>query len=157
MIGGASPRHAWRPNPDGRRRTIEEACQIARHWGVFIPNYVSFAVDKYGWLNAKTTAKTTTFEEPAGTIIYWLSLFHKLTDKIPFLLREDIMESDEAIVAVIGHEMYELEELRKAFGEDGAPIEHWLAETHPDNEGNFHWLAWDYADGLVAKMRGGEQ
>jgi hypothetical protein len=34
---------------------------------------------------------------------------------------KDILRSDEAIVAVIGHEMYELEEMRKAFGENGAP------------------------------------
>jgi hypothetical protein len=74
--------------------------------------------------------------------------------KIPFLIRQDTMTSDEAIVAVIGHELYELEEMRKVFGENGAPIEHWLAEAHADNEGNFHWRAWDYADELVARMRG---
>jgi hypothetical protein len=154
MIGGRVPKYEWRPNLDGKTRSIEEAYQIAQRWGVVIPDYVSFAVDKYGWLDADTTARTTTFKEPAGTMIYWSSLFHKLTGRIPFLIRRDIMGSDEAIVAVIGHEMYELEEMRKAFGENGAPIEHWLAEAHPDNEGNYHWLAWDYADGLVARMRG---
>ena len=154
MIGGREPKYDWRSNPDGKTRTIEEACQIARHWGVVIPDYVFFAIDKYGWLDADTTAKTTTFKEPAGTMIYWSSLFHKHTRKIPFLIRRDIMRSDEAIVAVIGHEIYELEEMRKAFEENGAPIEHWLAEAHPDNEGNFHCQAWDYADELVARMRG---
>lgn len=154
MIGGRAPKFEWRPNPDGKTRTIEEACQIARHWGVVIPDYVSFAIDRYGWLDADTTARTTTFKEPAGTMIYWSSLFHKRTSKIPFLIRKDIMRSDEAIVAVIGHEMYELEEMRKVFGENDAPIEHWLAEAHPDNGGNFHWRPWDYADELVAGMRG---
>jgi hypothetical protein len=154
MIGGRAPKYEWRPNPNGEAKSIEEACQLARHWGVVIPDYVSFALDKYGWLDADTTAKTTTFKEPTGTMIYWSSLFHKRTGKIPFLICKDIMRSDEAIVAVIGHEMYELEEMRKAFGENGAPIEHWQAEAHPDNEGNFHWRAWDYADELVARMRG---
>ena len=154
MIGGRIPKCEWRPNPDGTTRSIEEAIQIARRWGVVIPDYVSFAIDKYGWLDADTTAKTTTIKEPAGTMIHWSSLFHKITGKIPFLIRKDIMKSDEAIVAVMGHEMYELEEMRKAFGENGAPIEHWLAEAHPDREANFHWQAWDYADTLVAKMRG---
>jgi hypothetical protein len=154
MIGGRTPKYEWRPNQDGKTKSIEEACQLARHWGVVIPDYVSFAIDKYGWLDANTTAKTTTFKEPAGTMIYWSSLFHQRTGKIPFLIRQDIMRSDEAIVAVIGHEMYELEEMRKAFGKMGAPIEHWQTAAHPDNEGNFHWRAWNYADELVARMRG---
>jgi hypothetical protein len=154
MIGGRVPKYEWRPNPDGRTRSVEEACRIARQWGVVIPDYVSFAIDKYDWLPVDTTAKTTTFKEPAGTMIYWSSLFRKKTGKIPFLIRKDIMRSDEAIVAVIGHEMYELEEMRKAFGQFGAPIELWEGEAHPDNEGNFHWQAWDYADELVARMRG---
>ena len=32
----------------------------------------------------------------------------------------------------------------------------WEAETSPNNPGNFHWQAWDYADELVARMRGEE-
>jgi hypothetical protein len=45
-------------------------------------------------------------------------------------------------VAVIGHEMYELEMLRSIFGE-GASVEKWEAKTSPNNPGNFHWQAWD--------------
>lgn len=153
MLAGYGPTVEWRPNPDGKARTISEACEIARRWGVVIPDYVTFSVDRYGWLDEKTTATTTKFEEYDGTIVYWSWLFHKKTGKIPFLIRKDIMQSDEAIVAVIGHEMYELERLREAFG-DGAPIEHWDAETRPDNPHNFHYQAWDYADSLVARMRG---
>lgn len=63
------------------------------------------------------------------------------------------MSSDEAIVAVIGHEMFELEMLRSIIA-GGAPIERWEAETSPHNPGNIHWQAWDYADELVARMRG---
>lgn len=117
MIGGRAPKYEWRPNPDGQSRSIEEAREIARRWGVAIPEYVSFAIDKYDWLDADTTAKTTTFKEPAGTMIYWSMLFHNQTGKIPFLIRKNVLRSDEAIVAVIGHEMYELEELRKAIWE----------------------------------------
>jgi hypothetical protein len=154
MIGGRAPKYRWRSNPGGETRSIEQACDIARHWGIEVPDYVSFAIDKYGWLDDNTTAKTTTFVEPAGTIIYWSSLFHEHTRKIPFLIRKDVLQSDEAIVAVFGHELFELEKMRKAFGKNGAPIEHWQAEAHPNNEGNFHWQAWEYADELVARMRG---
>ena len=152
MIAGAAPRFQWQPNPDGTIRTIEEACEIARRWGVEIPSYVQFWIDEYDYLDENTTAKTTTFREFEGTIIDWSWFFHKKTGKIPFLIRKDIMASDEAIVAVIGHEMFELEMLRSIFAE-GAPVERWEAETSPNNPGNFHWQAWDYADELVARMR----
>jgi hypothetical protein len=71
MIAGATPRFEWRPNPDGAPRTIDEACEIARSWGVIIPSYVQFSVDKYDYLDEKATAKTTTFREFEGTIIDW--------------------------------------------------------------------------------------
>jgi hypothetical protein len=63
MIAGVAPRLEWRPNPRGAIRTIDEACQIARHWGVEIPDYVQFSVDDYNYLDENTTAKTTTFRE----------------------------------------------------------------------------------------------
>ncbi len=49
MIAGAAPRFEWKPNPDGATRTIQEACEIARRWGVEIPGYVQFWVDEYEW------------------------------------------------------------------------------------------------------------
>src|SRR5947209_5835942 len=108
MIAGAAPRFEWRPNPDGATRSIDEACEIARRWGVEIPSYVQFSADEYHYLDEDTTARTTTFREFEGTIISWSWFFHKKTGKIPFLIRQDILASDEAIVAVIGHEMLEV-------------------------------------------------
>jgi hypothetical protein len=61
---------------------------------------------------------------------------------------------DPAIVAVIGHEMYELERSRVVF-DSHAPFEYWEVETSPLNEGNFHCEAWDYADSSIEKMREG--
>ena len=96
--------------------------------------------------------QTTTFREFEATIIDWSWFFHKKTGKIPFLIRKDILASNEAVVTVIDHEMFELEMLRSIFAE-GASIEKWEAETSPNNRGNFHWQAWDYADALVTRMR----
>jgi hypothetical protein len=152
MIAGTAPGFNWRPNPDGAIRTIDEACEIARRWGVVIPSDVQFWVDEYGDLDENTTAKTTTFKEFEGTFIDWSWFIHKKTGKIPFLIRKDILESDEAIVAVIGHEVFELEKLRSIFA-NGATVEKWEAETSPNNPGNVHSQAWDYADDLVARMR----
>jgi hypothetical protein len=61
----------------------------------------------------------------------WSWFFYTTTGKIPFLIRKDIMASDEAIVAVIGHEMFELAMLRSIFA-DGAPVEGFLAASRMD-------------------------
>ena len=85
-----------------------------------------------------------------------MDLVNTLTGKVPFLVRPDILKSDEAIVGVFGHEMYELEALRGILKKGKTPIEHFIGHTSPDNPGNFHDEAWDYADDLVARMRKGE-
>jgi hypothetical protein len=141
-------------NENRESRSISEARDLATRWGVVIPDYVDFHVAPPGYLDADTYAKTTTFRECEGTIIQWDWFFHEKTGKIPFLIREEVLKSDEGIVAVFGHEMYELEKLRVAF-DSHAPIEYWEAETSPHNDGNFHCKAWDYADSLVEKMREG--
>jgi hypothetical protein len=79
-------------------------------------------------------SSTTTFKEPTGTMIYWSSLFHKRTGKIPFLIRKDIMRSYEAIVAVIGHEMYELEEMRHGRSVD-RDVSGWRDNGLPSHDG----------------------
>jgi hypothetical protein len=112
MVSGQFPRLEWRANPDGRSRTIEEAVSIAKSFGVAIPDDVAFFVDDYGLLDASTTARGPRVTKPAGSCVYWTDLVHDKTGKVPFLLRPDILASDEAIVAVIAHEMYELERLR---------------------------------------------
>ena len=89
-------------------------------------------------------------EEPS---FFWSDLVNNLTGKVPFLVRRDILTSDEAIVGVFGHEMYELEALRSILKEGKTPIEHFIGHTSPGNPGNYHDEAWDYADELVERMR----
>lgn len=71
---------------------------------------------------------------------------------------ETLFHSDEAIVAVIGHEMYELNLLRRLFEESGGAMTyrrlHYLIS--PGIKGNLHDQAWDVADRLVASMRKGK-
>jgi hypothetical protein len=83
-------------------------------------------------------------------------LINSLTGKVPFLIRPDVLRSDEAIVGVLGHEMYELEVLRGVLAKGEATIEYYVNETRPDNSGNLHDEAWDYADALVEAMRKAE-
>lgn len=112
MIAGQSPRIRWRENPAGQVRTIEESIAIARANGVDIPEDVSFWIDELGELGPDQTARGPRVDKPDGSIVYWSDLVHDRTGKVPFRVWDGILKSDEAIVAVFGHEMYELERLR---------------------------------------------
>ena len=69
---------------------------------------------------------------------------------------KDILDSDEAIVAVMAHEMHELNGLRKIFQErETLPAEELGRLINPGHKGNLHDQAWDVADRLIATMRKG--
>jgi hypothetical protein len=151
MIAGQSPRLKWSENPDGKKRTIEEAKEIAQRHGVPIPDDVDFF--EFDELPEYMTARGPKVTKPAGSIVFWADLVNTLTGKVPFLVRPDVLKSDEAIVAVFGHEMYELEALRGILNKGKTPIEHFIGHTAPGIPGNYHEEALDYADDLVERMR----
>jgi hypothetical protein len=153
MITGQSPRIEWRPNPKGEIRTVEEAKTIARNHGVPVPDDVDFFADELGELHEGRTACGPRVDKPAGSIVHWTDLVHDRTGKIPFRIWPEILKSDEAIVAVLAHEMFELEKLRPLLQEGMLTIDALIAHTRPDNPGNLHDLAWDHADELVERMR----
>jgi hypothetical protein len=95
-------------------------------------------------------------KQPPDGFIDWEDHYHPRTRKIPFRIRAEVFESDEAIVAVFGHEMVELAELRSLF--DLWPRRRIPAGIYgecvlPNIRSNYHDRAWDYADELVQKMR----
>jgi hypothetical protein len=84
-------------------------------------------------------------------------LVHDVTGKVPFLIRPDILKSDEAIVAVFAHELHELEVLPPILREGKKSIEDFIRHTCPGTPGNLHDKAWDVADAMVERMRGGRE
>src|SRR6516162_1053122 len=133
MIAGQSPRLTWAANPEGKKRTIQEAKEIARKFGVQIPDDVEFFEDEENELPESMTARGPKVTKLTGTTVYWSDLVHTLTGKVPFLVRPDVLTSDEAIVAVFGHEMYEREGLRGILKKGKTTIEHFINHTRPDN------------------------
>ena len=155
MIRGQFPNQEWRPNTDRQARTIEEAVAIARRHGVTIPDDVEFFIDEFGYLDAKTTAcGPRVLPRPPESPVTWSDLVHDVTGKVPFLIRPDILESDEAIVAVFAHEMYEIEILRPILMEGKTSIEDFNKHTRPGLARNLHDEAWEIADAMVEHMRG---
>jgi hypothetical protein len=81
-----------------------------------------------------------------------------ITGKVPFIVRPDVLQSDEAIVAVFAHEIHELQSIRELLRKHGEmSIESLGALTAFDNPGNLHDEAWDVADSLVERMRQGRE
>jgi hypothetical protein len=157
MISGQYPKQQWRPNAGGIVRTVEQAVGIAKRFGVRIPEDAEFFVDEFGELDKETTARGPRVTKLAGSVVRWSDLVHDLTGKVPFRIRPDILASDEAIVAVLAHEMYELEKLRPILLKGKTSIEQFIGLTCPGNPGNLHDEAWDVADALVERMRGDEK
>jgi hypothetical protein len=155
MITGQSPRLQWQSNPSGQTRTIAEAIAIAQLHGVVIPEDVSFWVDELGELGSDRTACAPRVDRQAGSIVSWSDLVHDRTGKVPFRIWQGILQSDEDIVAVLAHEMHELESLRPLLREGNTTIEDFIRLTCPGNPGNLHDEAWEVADRLVERMRGG--
>ncbi len=160
LVGRAqSPRLAWRPNPGGQQRTVTDAVKLARSRGVVIPDDILFAAVPGKWQEGVFAEYAQILSQHAGKtlediVVTWDDFYNQF-EKIPVRLNPQILSSDEAIVAVIGHEMYELNELRRLFEELGGEMSgrqlHDL--IRPGVPKNLHDLAWDESDRLVTGMR----
>jgi hypothetical protein len=88
-----------------------------------------------------------------GQRISWSQFYNKY-DNIAVKVSKDILDSDEAIVAVMAHEMHELNGLRKIFEQrETLPAEELGRLINPGHKGNLHDQAWNVADHVVARMR----
>lgn len=153
MIVGQSPRVKWRDNPGGEVRSLAEAIEIAERHGVVVPDDVQFWIDGSGVVGPEMMACGPLVRKKDWETVSWSDLVHDRTGKVPFRLWAGILKSDEAIVAVIGHEMYELQLARPFLMEGDVPIDAFIERTYPGIAGNWHDQAWNPADELVERMR----
>ena len=145
------------PNPGGEIRTIDEAVDLARRNGVHIPEDINFRLVNQDTLPEGALAEYAQLGKPtsAGEMISW-ERFYNRYQQIPVRLSRNVLNSDEAIVAVIGHEMHELNKLRELFeqGDGFMRADRLYRAIAPGFKGNLHDQAWDVADELVKTMRG---
>jgi len=167
-IGGQLPKVKWKRNRRRSRRTISRAQSIARKHGVEIPDDVAFFEAEPGELDGswddlwtargmETARGPAVYERPDG-YIYWKDHYN-IAAKVPFLIHPDVLTSDEAIVGVFCHEMYELAELRAIFLSSRRrrlDATDYGVHVTPGHSGNLHDQAWDAADRAVLKMRKGK-
>ena len=90
-------------------------------------------------------------------MIRWEEFYDKDLDELVVRVSDSVFQSDEAIVAVLSHEMHELNELRRIFNGSGGAIS--MQRLHnlinPGIARNLHDQAWGVADKLVLAMRKG--
>lgn len=150
------PKLTWAKNPDGAVRTIDEAVEIARKNGVEIPDDVLFKKINGKYLPDSTYARYFAhLGMDASKRIRWTEFYDKDLDELLVHVEDSVFKSDEAIVAILAHEMHEINSLRKLFEEAGDSMSarelHYL--INPGIKGNLHDRAWEVADKLVSNMR----
>ncbi len=78
---------------------------------------------------------------------------------MPVKLNAKVLESDEAIIGVMAHEIHEIEGLRRIYEARGfQPLKalDFHRAVSPGFTGNLHDQAWDVADALVRNRRKGK-
>jgi hypothetical protein len=148
--------HPWLKNPDGARRTVDEALEIARANGVDVADDVLVLKLKGKHLPDNTYARYfSAHRTDPNQLIRWEDFYDKDLDELVVHISEDVFRSDEAIVAILAHEMHELSNLRRIFVESGGSMtmRRLRALIHPGISKNLHDQAWDVADKLVFAMR----
>lgn len=151
--------YPWRPNKDGAVRTLEQAIQIARHNGVEILGDVLLRAHPPRMFEPGTFARYFQSKRALRPEEYvtWDEFFYEIEGDqyIPVSFNRDLLASDEAIVAVFAHEIYEINELRKLFEASGGRMtaRQLRALIEPSAHGKLHEAAWEEADKLVHAMR----
>jgi hypothetical protein len=79
-------------------------------------------------------------------------------NKLVVRVSEGILDSDEAIISTLGHEMHEVNAILKMFDQrDRIPISEIAREINTRQFGgrpdNLHEQAWDVSDELIKAMR----
>lgn len=84
--------------------------------------------------NVPGTARTVSFHQNIG------SRTVDGTTKIPIYVREQVLDSDEAIIQVLSHEILETQEL-KYLAAKPISVTEYRSLVRPDRPGNLHWHA----------------
>lgn len=150
-------RGSYRPNAGGITRTADEAVDLARRHGIEIDDDVRIGfIDDWRRLDADAEYAQLGGRFRLDDLIEWDDLLHDRTGMLPVRFNSALLQSDEALLAHIAHEMHEVNALRAIFAERGAITARELRSLIGSGvRGNLHDQAWDVADAMVRRLRGG--
>lgn len=152
-IHSSSGLRTFASNANGVARSLQEATAIARTQGVVIPSWIRIEVDPT-IREAKSFAEYTLGrgEQGATSMLAWGDL---APDGVVVVrVHPNVLKSDEKIVGVLEHEIWELTQLRARVESHGMlsaeDVRRMIDPTRPTN---LHGQAWDIADLRVLAMR----
>lgn len=138
-------------NAGGVQRTVDEALAIAKKNGVEMPGYIKVVADPTVKIKESFAEYELIKNVREDAPLQWGTL---VKSEVVVRVHPSVLRSDEAIVGVLQHESYELEQLRMTMNRRGTlrPPE---IRRMINSEGdlNLHGQAWDIADSRVLIMR----
>lgn len=160
----AEPRFTPKINANGVVRSPDEAIRLAEKHGVHIPHDdVEIVFMKWN----RKDANAEYFDVGNGFYtgsekIAWDDFVMQhgpYEGKLVVRVNEGILNSDEAIVSTLGHEMHEVNAIIKMFDQrDRIPVAEIARQINTRKNGglknNLHEQAWDVSDRLIKLMRG---
>jgi hypothetical protein len=150
-------------NLNGVVRSRDEAIALARSYGIDIPDDINIQFMS-NW--KRTDADAEYFDvgsryKPDDWIEWDDFMAHRgeFAGTVPVRINQGILNSDEAILANISHEMHELNSLKTLFDQHGSLQAKEIARLVNTRDrggapGNLHEQAWDASDSLILKIRG---
>jgi hypothetical protein len=157
LLGAASnPREIPRPNPTGTpQRTLEEALRIARDHGVDLnDDEFTFTLSPFP-LQSGAGAQYLSLDAPSAHFIVECGRLLNDDGKVHVTVCPTILVSDEEIVHVLAHEVYEATALLAEFDRNhGSLRADVVASLVRPPLGTLHCDAWDYADDMLRRFRG---
>jgi hypothetical protein len=142
-------------NEGGHRRTLDEALDLARAEGVDVDDdALVFKLFDGPLPNGDGAIYLSSREYPEDHVFELRGLTNK-AGKIVVTVSAMILDSDEEIIHVLAHEVFELRALVREFEANGGRLSAKMLHSlvHPP-EGTLHCAAWKYADALLESHRG---
>lgn len=143
----------WRPNPGGAIRSLDEALDIGRRHGVDVDD------DRFLWVIGPALAfgpgELATYAQVRrlhDNYVVQRSRLVTRDGRYRVLLNPSILSSDDAILAVLAHEVFAITGLEEAFARTGQLSGLEFRSLIDTRTGTLHCAAWDEADRLVLQL-----
>jgi hypothetical protein len=151
----------WANNPEGPL-DLKRAKQLLRSRGVRIPGYLKWRIGK-----RKEGVYVEEGLKGADAFYFRSRVSFGILDvplswgdlhargRVPVVVREDVLLSDEHTLYVFAHEIHEIEALRRCFEQAGGglTLRKIVDLIDPEHDGVLHAEAVRYADNLVSDFR----
>lgn len=143
----------WRPNPRGARRSLDEALDVGRRNDVDVDDErFLWAIGDAGGFAAGELATYAQVRHFRDEMIVHRSRLVTRGGRYRVLLNPSILASDDTILAVLVHEVHEIQGLDDAFGSQGTLSGKEFRSLVDTRTGRLHCAAWDEADRRVLSL-----